>query len=65
MPLMQNIVGKLDNKVKLKFARTSYRELGGQLPRSEPKWPQWPKFAPSKSQMCIENNGPCLAPPGQ
>ena len=48
-----------------KLARTSYCKLGVQLPCSEPKWPQWPNFNPSKSKLCIKNNGPCPVPPDQ
>ena len=32
MPLMQNIVGKLDSKVQLIFTRISYCELGDNYP---------------------------------
>ena len=35
---------------------------GDNYPPSEPKLPQWPNFAPSKSEHCIENNGPCPPP---
>ena len=70
MPSMQNIVGigKLDDKVQYKFARSSYCKFGGSgdsYTAVSQNGFSVRTLSLYKSQTCIENNGPRPAPPGQ